>query len=129
MIDLGSWPVMIKLILLMIPAFMVLIGMAIVWLVASTRLFFVMCEAFKNSPGLNEDRRLWGTLTLMSRSLIVCGVSVGMIWPALGVRQGWLSVADYIAAPAYLRRGLQISFWCNTAGAALLVVTYYLFAR
>lgn len=127
MFDPGSWPTMIKLTLLLMPVFMVLIGMAIIWLVAGTRIFFVMCEAFKNSPGIDEDRKLWGALTLKSRSLIVCGVSFGMIWPALGVRQGWLSMADYMAAPVFLKRGLQISFWCNTAGTVLLVVTYYLF--
>ncbi|QXH44954.1 hypothetical protein KSS93_18965 [Pseudomonas xanthosomatis] len=92
MIDPGSWPTMIKLTLLLMPVFMVLVGITIIWLVAGTRMLFVMCEAFKSSPGIDEDRKLWGALTLKSRSLIVCGISVGMIWPALGVRQGWLSM-------------------------------------
>lgn len=126
MIDPGNWSPTVKLTVLLLPAFMALFGLGITWFVAATKWFVVLCEALGNSPGMIEERRRWGTLTLKSRTLVVSGVSAGLVWPRWAICQGLLAEEDFNAVPAYLKFALLLSFWSSSVGVILLAVAYHL---
>jgi len=126
MIDLYSWPTAAKLFFTVTPFVIALTGVGIGYHIAGTRHFDVLCSAFKNSPGLIEDLKYWSTISLGTRSRIVAGIGLAAVCPKLGIRQGWLNAEDYRGCPLYLKRRLQLSFWCLLVGCAWLVVGWVL---
>ena len=113
MTDLTTWPASLHIAFLLAPFLIGLIGLGIHYHIAGSRHFEVLCSAFQNSPGLIEDLRYWSTISIRTRAMIVAGVTLAAVCPRLVVRRGWLSAEDCKNCPAYLKRRLQISFWCT----------------
>ncbi|MFK3775692.1 hypothetical protein [Pseudomonas sp. NPDC089406] len=115
MIDLSWWPAWARLGLLLAPFLIGLTGLAIVLHIAGSRHFEVMCESLKRSPGLHEELKNGGAFTLKFRLQTVSAMTAGMIWPALGIRQGWLNAQDSENFPPYLRRRMKLGMYCVLA--------------
>lgn len=126
MIDLSNVPVGLKMAFVLAPFIISLTGVGIGYHIAGSRHFEVLCKAFKNSQGFVEDFKYWSTISLRTRSMIVSGVTLASVWPGLGIRQGWLDADDCRNCPLYLRRRLQISFWCLLIGCIWLFVVWLL---
>ncbi len=59
------------------------------------------------------------------RMMTVSAMTAGMIWPALGIRQGWLDVEDSRRFPVYLKRRMKFGMYCMFVGLgwmALVVI-------
>ncbi|MFT0520596.1 hypothetical protein [Pseudomonas faucium] len=126
MIDLHGWPTVAKLFFGITPFVIALTGVGIGYHLAGTRHFGVLCSTFKNSPGLIEALKYWSTISLATRSRIVAGIALAAVCPKIGVRQGWLNAEDYRDCPRYLKRRLQISFWCLLVGCGWLLLGWAL---
>lgn len=105
----------------LVPLILSVVGVGIGLYIAGSRHFKILCSTFKNSKGLVEDLKYWSTLSIRTRSMVVNRFTLAVVWPNLGIRQGWLNADDYRRCPAYLKRRLQISFWCTLAGWAGIV--------
>lgn len=116
MIDLSEWPVGLRLVLLIVPFVLLIIGVAINVYISGTRHFNVMCHAFGRSSGLDDEIAVWGTRKLKSRMLIVSTMSLAVIWPSFGHRCGWLSIEDSNEFPNYLKWRMKLSSYCLLAG-------------
>jgi len=121
MIDFSTLPALMKLVIALMVFAMCLTGLAIGLHIAGTRHFKILCAAFGNSPGVQEDLKYWSTISLRTRAMVVNRITLAVVWPALGVRQGWLNANDYQSCPIYLKRRLRISFWCTLIGWAGIV--------
>ncbi|MFT0869880.1 hypothetical protein [Pseudomonas sp. CAM1A] len=120
MIDLSGWPASMKLILISLPFLLIITGGLINTYIAGSSHFDVMCRAFRRSSGLRDEIMIWGTLSQKSRMVIVSAMTLGLIWPSLGYRQGWLSIEDTKDFPGYLSRLMKISSCCLLSGFAIL---------
>lgn len=120
MIDLSGLPASMRLILISLPFLLIITGGLINAHIARSRHFDVMCRAFRRSSGLQDEIVIWGTLTQKSRMVIVSAMTLGLIWPSLGYRQGWLSIEDTRDFPDYLSRLMKISSYCLLSGFAVL---------
>lgn len=116
MIDLSGLPVGLRIVLLIVPFVLLIIGIAINAYIAGSRHFNVMCHAFGRSSGLDDEIAVWGTRNLKSRMLIVSIMSLGVIWPSFGHRCGWLSIKDSDEFPIYLKWRMKLSSYCLLAG-------------
>ncbi|MFB4394785.1 MULTISPECIES: hypothetical protein [unclassified Pseudomonas] len=121
MIDMSDAPAALRLALLGIPFLVLIIGGVLNIYVATPRNFSVMCHAFRRSSGLYEEIALWGTLGLKSRMIIVSAMSLGLIWPSLGLRRGWLNAEDSNEFPVYLKRIMKVSSYCLVVGLIVMV--------
>lgn len=126
MINPSTWPTAVKLVLGIGPFIIALIGVGISCHIAGSRHFDVLCSAFKNSRGLIESLKYWSTISLRTRSRVVAGIALAAVCPELGVRQGWLDADDYRNCPVYLKRRLQVAFWCLVIGCTWLVIAWIL---
>lgn len=116
MIDLSGWPVGLRLVLLIVPFLLLIIGIFINVYIACSRQFKVMCRAFGRSRGLEDEVLLWGTTRLRSRMLIVSAISLAFIWPSLGFHRGWLNLEDSNEFPNFLRCSMKLSSYCLFVG-------------
>lgn len=71
-----------------------------------------MCDALQRSEGLREELKNGGALTLKFRLMTVSAMTAGMVWPGLGIRQGWLNPQDIHDFPTYLRRRMKLGMYC-----------------
>jgi len=126
MIDLSALPAGLKLAFVLAPFIISLTGVGVAYHIAGSRHFYVLCSAFKNSQGLRDDLKYWSTISLRTRSMVVTGIMIASVWPSLGVRQGWLDAEDCKNCPLYLKRRLQMSFWCLVIGCAWLFMAWAL---
>lgn len=124
MIDVSEWPASIKLTLLLAPFVIGLAGLAVMLHIAATRNFNVMCEALQRSSGLHEELRNGGAFTLKLRLSTVSAMTAGIIWPRLGIRQGWLDAEDSRLFPAYLRKRMKLGFYCISVSLACMAFLY-----
>jgi len=122
MIDLSGWPASLRLILIALPFLLIITGGLINSCIAGSRHFDVMCRAFRRSSGLEDEILIWGTLSQKSRMIIVSAMTLGLIWPSLGHRKGWLSIEDTKDFPVYLSRLMKISSYCLLSGFAILLL-------
>lgn len=44
--------------------------------------------------------------------MTVCAMTAGMFWPALGIRQGWLTPEDSRDFPVYLKKRMKLGMYC-----------------
>lgn len=122
MIDLSGWPSEMRLVLLLVPFFLIITGGTINAYVAGSRYFLVMCYAFRRSSGLYDEVVVWGTTRQYARMVIVSAMTLGLIWPSLGHRQGWLNVEDSKEFPGCLGRMMKLSSGCLLLGFGMLTV-------
>lgn len=120
MIDLSEWSVGLRLVLLIIPFLLLILGVIINVYIAGSHQFNIMCRAFGRSRGLEDEILLWGTTRLRSRMLIVSAMSLAFIWPSLGVRRGWLNLEDSNEFPNFLRCSMKLSSYCLLVGLGWL---------
>lgn len=71
-----------------------------------------MCDALQRSEGLREELKSGGALTLKFRLMTVSAMTAGMVWPRLGIRQGWLNPQDIHDFPTYLRKRMKLGMYC-----------------
>lgn len=112
MIDLSGLPLGLRIALLLVPFGVGLAGLAIELHIAGSRHFKVMCDALQRSEGLREELKNGGALTLKFRLMTVSAMTAGMVWPGLGIRQGWLNPQDIHDFPTYLRRRMKLGMYC-----------------
>lgn len=121
MIDISGAPATLRLALLCIPFLVMSVGGVLNIYVTTPRNFSVMCHAFRRSRGLHEGIAMWGTLGLKSRMITVSSMSLGVIWPSLGLRQGWLNAEDSNEFPVHLKRIMQVSTYCLVGGGLTMI--------
>lgn len=121
MIDLSDLPIGVKIALGLVSFTLSVVGVGTGVYIAGSRHFKILCSTFRNSKGLVEDVKCWSTLSIRARSRVVNRFTLAVVWPNLGIRQGWLNADDYRRCPVYLKRRLQVSFWCSLAGFAGIV--------
>ncbi|MDF9621049.1 hypothetical protein P5705_25680 [Pseudomonas entomophila] len=112
MIDLSWWPVELRIVLLLAPFGVGLVGLAVELHIAGSRHFKVMCDALQRSEGLREELKNGGALTLKFRLMTVSAMTAGMVWPRLGIRKGWLNPQDIHDFPTYLRKRMKLGMYC-----------------
>jgi len=122
MIDFTILPAGIKIVIGLVVFSLSVIGVGIGLHIAGTRHFGILCSAFSNSQGVQEDLKYWSTISLRTRAMVVNRITLAVVWPSLGIRQGWLNSGDYLRCPTYLKRRLTLSFWCTSIGWAGIVV-------
>lgn len=44
--------------------------------------------------------------------MTVSAMTAGMVWPRLGIRQGWLNPQDIHDLPTYLRKRMKLGMYC-----------------
>jgi hypothetical protein len=131
MIDLSDWPAGLKVASLLIPFFIMLLGMAIHVHIAISRHFDVMCAALQRSKCLLEELKRGGGFTLKFRTLTVSAITGVLMWPVLSMRQGDLDPQDYREFPIYLKRRMRAAMCCMAIGMGWmsLIVIFVEFRR
>ena len=131
MIDLSDWPAGLKVASLLIPFFIMLLGMAIHLHIAVSRHFDVMCAALRRSKCLLDELKRGGGYTLKFRALTVSVITGVLLWPVLSVRQGDLDPKDYREFPVYLKRSMKAAMFFMAFGMGWIsfVVIFVEFAR
>ncbi|MEB5931569.1 hypothetical protein MXL15_05055 [Pseudomonas mosselii] len=112
MIDLSDWSAGLKVASLLIPFFIMLLGMAIHVHIAISQHFDVMCAALRRSKCLLGELKRGGGFTLKFRALTVSVITGVLLWPVLSMRQGDLDPQDYREFPVYLRRRMRVAAFC-----------------
>lgn len=120
MIDVSGGSVVVKLLLLITPFLLLVVGLVVNAYIAGSRHFHVMCRAFGRSSGLQDELVLWGTTRLRSRMLIVSAMSLAAVWPSHGFRRGWLDANDWQDFPEYLKCCMKVSSYCLFIGLGML---------
>ncbi|MGX1022655.1 MULTISPECIES: hypothetical protein [unclassified Pseudomonas] len=121
MIDFSYLPTGVKIALGVVPFTLSMVGIGMGFYIAGSRHFNVLCRTFKNSNGLVDDLKYWSTISIRTRSMVVNRFTLAAVWPNLGIRQGWLNAEDFRNCPVYLKRRLQVSFWCSITGCTGIV--------
>ncbi|MDF0729689.1 hypothetical protein P0Y43_02960 [Pseudomonas entomophila] len=105
-----------KLVSILLPFVIGLVGLAVELHIAASRHFTVMCSALQRSRGLHEELRNSGAFTMKFRLMTVSAMAAGMVWPVLAIRQGWLDPEDYRLFPGALKRRMKVGMYCIFIG-------------
>ena len=120
--DFESWPVVLKILFLIIPFAISLIGVFISLYITLTRDFHVVCSAITSNPYVEQVKVAWGTSSLKWRWLLVCSIGGLVTFPGLALRYGKLDIKELKAFPPKLKRRLGISAWLSIVGFVWIAI-------
>ncbi|RCL25185.1 hypothetical protein C6A77_14280 [Pseudomonas sp. AFG_SD02_1510_Pfu_092] len=124
MIDFDSWPVLVKLALLLFPFFPGFLSLAINVQIATSRDFTVALSAIKSNPYLEKMKSVWGDGSLRSRYLLLATVSALVTFPKWYLYMGWVDEVEIKNFPLYLRRKMVVALWLNFISMLWALVIY-----
>ncbi|MGE8059265.1 hypothetical protein [Pseudomonas sp. NPDC089547] len=120
--DFESWPVVLKILFLIIPFAVSLIGVFISLYITLTRDFHVVCSAITSNPYVEQVKVAWGTSSLKWRWLLVCSIGGLVTFPGLALRYGKLDINELKTFPPKLKRRLGISAWLSIVGFVWIAI-------
>ncbi|MFB4392099.1 MULTISPECIES: hypothetical protein [unclassified Pseudomonas] len=126
MIDLSDWSASWRLVVLLPPLVVALVGLGINAHIAGSRHFKVMCSALGRSRCLHEELRRGGAFTVKLRVLTVCAMTGVFLCPGLSIGRGNLDPEDYREFPDYLKRRMKVAIACMAIGMGWSAFMYFL---
>jgi len=122
MMKFESWPVVMKLLFVITPFVVSLLGVLINLSITLSRDFHVVCSAITSNPYMERLKISWGTSNLKWRWMLVCSIGGLVTFPGLALRSGNLNVDELRAFPSKLKRKLEISAWLSIIGFVWIAV-------
>ena len=122
MMSFETWSVVMKLLFMITPFVIGLLGASINLYITLSRDFHVACSAITSNPYLEQVKVAWGTSSLKWRWLLVCNIGGLVTFPGLALRYGKLDVNELKAFPPKLKRRLGISVWLSIVGFVWIAI-------
>jgi len=122
MMSFESWPVVLKILFLITPFAIALLGASISLYITLTRDFHAACSAITSNPYTERLKISWGTSSLKWRWMLVCSIGGLVTFPGLALRYGKLDIDELKAFPSKLKRMLGISAWLLIVGFVWIAV-------
>lgn len=122
MIDVDSWPLVLKLSFVVAPVVIALLGVAINIYSTVTRDYHVICSSITSSPYIEGLKVTWGASHLKWRFCLVCAIGGIVNFPGSALRRGQLDADELNAFPPKLKRRLALSLWLTLTGFSWMVL-------
>lgn len=116
MTDINAWPAIVKLLFIVVPFFISMVGVAIIAYITSTRDYHVICAAITSVPALEALKVTLGTSTFKWRLVLICTIGWLVVFPGRALRRGQLTAGELKAFPPRLKRKLVVALWLTTVG-------------
>lgn len=117
-----SWPITMKILFLIAPFAIAILGVSINLHITLTRDFKIVCASITSNPYMEQLKVCWGTSSLKWRWMLVCSIGGLVTFPGLALRYGKLDADELKAFPPKLKRRLGISVWLSIIGFTWIVV-------
>jgi len=114
--DIHAWPAMVKLLLIAVPCFVCMVGVAINVYTTLSRDYHVVCDSITTSPYMEMLKVTWGSSTFKWRVLLMCAIGGLVIFPGRALRLGQLSPDELKAFPPNLRLRFLVALWLTAVG-------------
>lgn len=121
-IEFSGWSPMFRIVILVCPILIVLLGMALSLYIACSRDFFVALSAIKSSPWLERQKNCADFLSVRSRWMLVSNVCGLLLLPGPHLRRGLLSIEELRAFPVRLKRWMLSSCWLMIVGCVWITI-------
>ncbi|MGB5955835.1 hypothetical protein [Pseudomonas sp.] len=128
MIDFESWSPFWKIVFLVAPFVIGLVGIAINVKISLSRDFNVALLAITSNPYLEQMKPVWGG-SLRSRCLLMSTVSGLVTFPWLHLRLGWLDATELENFPPKLRRKMGAALWLILIASLWGAVGYFIIKK
>ncbi|WP_264312705.1 hypothetical protein [Pseudomonas putida] len=116
MTDIHAWPAIVKLLFLVVPFLISMVGVAVIAYTTLSRDYHVVCSAITSDPHVEALKVTWGASTIKWRMLLICAIGWLFVFPKLALRRGQLSADELNEFPPNLRRRLVVSLWLTAIG-------------
>ncbi len=116
-----SWHIVMKILFLITPFAISLLGVSISLYITLTRDFHIVCSSITSNSYMERLKVCWGTSSLKWRWMLVCSIGGLVTFPSLALRYGKLDIDELKAFPPGLKRRLGISAWLSIVGFTWIV--------
>ncbi len=111
-----AWPVAMKIMFLVTPLLISMVGVSIILYITLSRDFHAVCSSITSNPYIEAVKVAWGASSLKWRLMLVCNIGGLVTFPGLALRYGKLDINELKAFPPKLKRRLGISAWLLIIG-------------
>ncbi|MNH23732.1 hypothetical protein D3C76_960340 [compost metagenome] len=126
MIDIYTWPPLVRLLCSIAPFVISLTGVAISSYVAISREFDVINSSFRSNAYLEGVKYYHGTKDFYGRWMVVCSVCGILAFAGYLVRRGDIEADELSTFPDNIRRRLVFSVWLTAIGMLWLTINVVL---
>ncbi|SDQ78346.1 hypothetical protein SAMN05216487_3865 [Pseudomonas sp. UC 17F4] len=126
-IDPRSWPLEVQMVLILGPWIIMMTGIVMNACIANGRDFERSLSALQSSTWLEQQIRVWGTSSLVSRWVLVGMISGLLASPHKHIRRGQLDAAQVQNFPWQLKRRVLVSGRLIFIGFVLMIISLGLY--